>query len=103
MSLRVSLKSKIGAIELHRLVSDVRRRVEHEITFEGTERRIKWVIDPPDTSLSLIALLLASAPLFFHQLLRPFPTSLLAEVFHLLTATRMNLHSPPYSRRHVTC
>jgi hypothetical protein len=38
---RVSLKNKIGALELHRLISDVRRRVEHEITFEGTERRIK--------------------------------------------------------------
>jgi peroxin-3 len=38
---RVSLKSKIGVIELHRLISDVRRRVEHEITFEGNERRIK--------------------------------------------------------------
>jgi hypothetical protein len=38
---RVSLKNKIGVIDLHRLISDVRRRVEHEITFEGTERRIK--------------------------------------------------------------
>lgn len=37
----VSLKSKLGAVELHRLVGDVRRRVEHEITFEGNERRIK--------------------------------------------------------------
>jgi peroxin-3 len=39
----VSLKSKLGAIDLHRLVNDVRRRVEYEITFEGTERRIKYV------------------------------------------------------------
>lgn len=37
----VSLKTKLGAIELHRLVGDVRRRVEHEVTFEGNERRIK--------------------------------------------------------------
>ena len=37
----VSLKTKLGAIELHRLVSDVRRRVEYEVTFEGNERRIK--------------------------------------------------------------
>jgi len=37
----VSLKSKLGAVELHRLVCDVRRRVEYEVTFEGTERRIK--------------------------------------------------------------
>jgi peroxin-3 len=37
----VSLKTNLGAIELHRLVSDVRRRVEFEVTFEGNERRIK--------------------------------------------------------------
>jgi len=37
----VSLKTKLGTLELHRLVSDVLRRVEHEVTFEGNERRIK--------------------------------------------------------------
>jgi peroxin-3 len=37
----VSLRTKLGAMELHRLVGDVRRRVEHEVTFEGNERRIK--------------------------------------------------------------
>lgn len=37
----VGLKTRLGAVELHRLVEDVRRRVEHEVTFEGTERRIK--------------------------------------------------------------
>jgi peroxin-3 len=37
----VSLKTNLGTIELHRLVSDVRRRVEYEVTFEGNERRIK--------------------------------------------------------------
>ncbi|KAG6867655.1 hypothetical protein C0993_012674 [Termitomyces sp. T159_Od127] len=39
----VSLKSKLAAIDLHRLVSDVRRRVEYEITFEGLERRINFL------------------------------------------------------------
>ncbi|KAG6909816.1 hypothetical protein DXG01_015309 [Tephrocybe rancida] len=39
----VSLKSKLAAIDLHRLVSDVRRRVEYEITFEGRERRIDFL------------------------------------------------------------
>ena len=39
----VSLKTKLAAIDLHRLISDVRRRVEHEITFERNERRIKFV------------------------------------------------------------
>ncbi|KAG6902355.1 hypothetical protein C0995_001152 [Termitomyces sp. Mi166 len=39
----VSLKSKLAAVDLHRLVSDVRRRVEYEITFEGKERRINFL------------------------------------------------------------
>ncbi|KII91963.1 hypothetical protein PLICRDRAFT_173744 [Plicaturopsis crispa FD-325 SS-3] len=39
----VSLKSKLGVLDFHRLVSDVRRRVEHEFTFEGTERRINFL------------------------------------------------------------
>ncbi|KAF9461116.1 Peroxin-3 [Collybia nuda] len=39
----VSLKSKLAAIDLHRLVGDVRRRVEHEVTFEGQERRINFL------------------------------------------------------------
>jgi peroxin-3 len=37
----VSLKTQLGPIELHRLISDVRRRVEYEVTFERNERRIK--------------------------------------------------------------
>lgn len=40
---RVSLKSRLGPMEIHRLVCDVRRRVENEITYEGAERRIKSV------------------------------------------------------------
>lgn len=40
----VSLKTKLSASDLHRLVSDVRRRVEFEVTFEGKERRIKYVL-----------------------------------------------------------
>ncbi|KAF9447254.1 hypothetical protein P691DRAFT_707094 [Macrolepiota fuliginosa MF-IS2] len=39
----VSLKTKLNIKDLHRLVGDVRRRVEHEITFEGTERRINFL------------------------------------------------------------
>jgi peroxin-3 len=34
-------KTKLGAIELHGLVGDVRQRVEYEATFEGNERRMK--------------------------------------------------------------
>ena len=39
----VSLKTKLTAADLHRLICDVRRRVEYEVTFEGKERRIKYV------------------------------------------------------------
>ncbi|KAG6879096.1 hypothetical protein C0992_005241 [Termitomyces sp. T32_za158] len=39
----VSLKGKLAPTDLHRLVSDVRRRVEYEITFEGLERRINFL------------------------------------------------------------
>ncbi|KAF5350494.1 hypothetical protein D9756_008479 [Leucocoprinus leucothites] len=39
----VSLKTKLNIMDFHRLVNDVRRRVEHEITFEGTERRINFL------------------------------------------------------------
>ncbi|KAK7005924.1 Peroxin-3 [Favolaschia claudopus] len=38
----VSLKTKLAPSDLHRLVHDVRRRVEHEITFEGTERKVDF-------------------------------------------------------------
>jgi hypothetical protein len=40
----VSLKTKLAAIDLHQLISEVYRRVEHEVTFEGNEQRIKFVL-----------------------------------------------------------
>jgi hypothetical protein len=40
-SARVSLKQQLSPMDLHRLIIDVRRRVEHEVTFEGAERRAK--------------------------------------------------------------
>ncbi|KZT63513.1 hypothetical protein DAEQUDRAFT_770534 [Daedalea quercina L-15889] len=39
----VSLKTKFTINDLFRLVSDVRRRVEYEVTFEGHERRINFM------------------------------------------------------------
>ncbi|PFH46414.1 hypothetical protein AMATHDRAFT_155140 [Amanita thiersii Skay4041] len=39
----VSLKTKLAAIDLHRLIRDVRRRVEYEITFEGNKRRVNFL------------------------------------------------------------
>ncbi|KAI5117910.1 hypothetical protein M0805_003603 [Coniferiporia weirii] len=53
----VSLKSRLGPMELHRLVCDVRRRVEHEFTYEGTERKINFLstmIPPTPETLSLV-------------------------------------------------
>ncbi|KAF7315851.1 hypothetical protein MIND_00101600 [Mycena indigotica] len=38
----VSLKTKLSPSDLHRLMYDVRRRVEHEVTFEGTERKANF-------------------------------------------------------------
>src|SRR5262249_24132350 len=40
----VSLKTKLSVLDLFRLIGDIRRRVEHEITFEGCERRIKYFL-----------------------------------------------------------
>ncbi|KAI0752605.1 Peroxin-3 [Daedaleopsis nitida] len=39
----VSLKTKLSSADLHRLICDVRRRVEYEVTFEGKERRINFM------------------------------------------------------------
>ncbi|KAI5829366.1 hypothetical protein K523DRAFT_416812 [Schizophyllum commune Tattone D] len=39
----VSLKTKLSVADVHRLVCDVRRRVEYEVTFEGTERRVDFL------------------------------------------------------------
>ncbi|KAH8112871.1 Peroxin-3 [Phellopilus nigrolimitatus] len=53
----VSLKTRLGPMELHRLLCDVRRRVEHEITYEGTERRINFlstILPPTPETLALV-------------------------------------------------
>ncbi|EAU81340.1 hypothetical protein CC1G_07270 [Coprinopsis cinerea okayama7 len=39
----VSLKTKLSQMDLHRLIQDVRRRVEYEVTFEGVERRVDFL------------------------------------------------------------
>ncbi|KAJ7594055.1 Peroxin-3 [Mycena floridula] len=39
----VSLKSKLAAIDLFRIMGDIRRRVEYEVTFEGVERRVNFL------------------------------------------------------------
>lgn len=77
---RVSLKTKLAAVDLHRLISDVRRRVEHEITFEGNEKRTTYVL----FSLVLLSSTLSCTPQIY----------LLSSPTH----TRDNL-SCPYTRR----
>ncbi|PCH36826.1 hypothetical protein WOLCODRAFT_140595 [Wolfiporia cocos MD-104 SS10] len=39
----VPLKAKLTVQDLHRLICDVRRRVEHEVTFEKTDRQINFI------------------------------------------------------------
>lgn len=76
---RVSLKSKLGVMDLHHLICDVRRRVEHEVTFEGLERRIKCASTPSDSlSRSVNPLRRSHCPLssFMSTLLPPTPDSM---------------------------
>ncbi|PPQ94396.1 hypothetical protein CVT25_002752 [Psilocybe cyanescens] len=70
----VSLKTKLTAGDLHRLIADVRRRVECEITFEGNEKRTNFLSSLlPPTPETIHHVLLqggftsASAPLSSHN------------------------------------
>ncbi|KAH9985630.1 Peroxin-3 [Russula compacta] len=85
----VSLKSKISAIELHRLISDVRRRVEHEITFEGTERRINFLstLLPPTSSALSHLLTRGGFPPAYSDTHELAFTALLEETRDLLTSS----------------
>jgi len=85
----VSLKNKIGVIELHRLISDVRRRVEHEITFEGTERRINFLstLLPPTSSTLSHLLTRGGFPPTHGDTHDPAFTALLEETRDLLTSS----------------
>ncbi|RXW15691.1 hypothetical protein EST38_g10173 [Candolleomyces aberdarensis] len=82
---KVSLKTKLSLMDLHRLVGDVRRRVEHEVTFEGNEKRTNF-----------LSSLLPSTPETIHHALvqggfippvpsssSPYPTSSLLASYHL--------------------
>jgi len=85
----VSLKNKIGALELHRLISDVRRRVEHEITFEGTERRINFLstLLPPTSSALSHLLSRGGFPPAYNDTHEPAFMALLEETRDLLTSS----------------
>jgi peroxin-3 len=64
----VSLKSKLAAKDLHRLLSDVRKKVEREVTFDGTDRRTRYVdfqvkiYFPHDTESSFVSVLFPPTP-----------------------------------------
>lgn len=100
----VPLKSKLGVMDLHHLICDVRRRVEHEVTFEGSERRIKYVsplIQFRDGSssfviLTVLPLLLSS---FASTLLPPTPDSMQRILVQggISQASAMRA-SPPFDR-----
>ncbi|KAI0061109.1 hypothetical protein BV25DRAFT_1917083 [Artomyces pyxidatus] len=85
----VSLKGKLGPIELHRLISDVRRRVEHEVTFEGIERRINFVstLLPPTSSALAHLLTRGGFPPSHSDVHEPAFTTLLEETRDLLASS----------------
>lgn len=89
----VSLKNKIGVLELHRLISDVRRRVEHEITFEGTERRINFLstLLPPTSSALSHLLTRGGFPPAHNDTHEPAFMALLEETRDLLTSSNFAL------------
>ncbi|KAI0049914.1 hypothetical protein FA95DRAFT_1488242 [Auriscalpium vulgare] len=84
----VSLKGKLGVVELHRLISDVRRRVEHEITFEGRERRINFLstLLPPTSSALSHLLTHGGFPPAHTDVHEPAFTTLLEETRDLLAS-----------------
>ncbi|KAI0315789.1 Peroxin-3 [Amylostereum chailletii] len=89
----VSLKSKVGVLDLHRLISDVRRRVEHEVTFEGTERRINFMstLLPPTTSAVAHLLTRGGFPPSYGDAHDPAFTSLLEETRDVLASANFQL------------
>lgn len=89
----VSLKDKINVLELHRLMSDVRRRVEHEITFEGTERKINFLstLLPPTSSALSHLLTRGGFPPAHNDTHEPAFMALLEETRDLLTSSNFAL------------
>ncbi|KIM36269.1 hypothetical protein M413DRAFT_449317 [Hebeloma cylindrosporum] len=86
----VSLKTKLAAVDLHRLISDVRRRVEHEITFEGTEKRTTF-----------ISSLLPPTPETIHHVLTQGGFTASNSVSPLASTSESHYHQP-YHERHLS-
>ncbi|KAH9834807.1 Peroxin-3 [Rhodofomes roseus] len=86
----VSLKTKFTVNDLFRLVSDVRRRVEYEVTFEGHERRINFLstLLPPTSETLHHVLTQGGIPAHILNALDPKFDSLLAETrTHVVSAS----------------
>jgi peroxin-3 len=96
-------------MDLHRLICDVRRRVEHEVTFEGQERKIKLVVyfrsltNGKPNYISFMSTLLPPTPDSLQHVLVQggIPQSLAMNVSPTFTAvlneTRSVLGSPNFS------
>ncbi|KAI0073533.1 hypothetical protein K474DRAFT_1666445 [Panus rudis PR-1116 ss-1] len=89
----ISLKTKLSANELHRLVSDVRRRVEFEVTFEGRERRINFnsTLLPPTSETLHHALVQGGIPAHIASTPDPTFSTLLAETREHLASSSFQL------------
>ncbi|KZT08080.1 uncharacterized protein LAESUDRAFT_724066 [Laetiporus sulphureus 93-53] len=94
----VSLKTKFTIQDLFRLVSDVRRRVEYEVTFEGRERRIDFLstLLPPTSETLTHVLIQGGIPSRLAGTADPHFDALLAE-------TRIHLQSASFQRVLEVC
>ncbi|KAG5642120.1 hypothetical protein DXG03_003591 [Asterophora parasitica] len=87
----VSLKSKLAPIDLHRLVTEVRRRVEHEVTFEGIEKRVDFLSSLLPPTPETVQHVLTQGGLPSHPLVHPLhprPYDLLEFDDELLSASQ---------------
>jgi len=95
----VSLKSKLPANDLRRLVVEVRQKVEHEVTFEGQQRRTNF----------LSSLLPSTPELVQHVLTQGGYTSSMPEQHELFeyedtsaTSSQILHPSNPVAHEHIT-
>lgn len=80
----VSLKTKLSLLDLHHLIRDVRRRIEHEITFEGNERRTTFLstLLPPTPETTHHVLIQGGFPLH-----ASYTSSTSSQITHHFTAS----------------
>ncbi|KAI0342474.1 hypothetical protein BDW22DRAFT_1407561 [Trametopsis cervina] len=94
----VSLKTKLASSDLHRLLNDVRRRVEFEVTFEGTERRIKFTSTLLPPTQEMLQHVLTQGGIPSHLATSDDP-----EFRSLLLETRTHLSSGSFERVLESC